>query len=279
MNFGALSPKHDFRDYKIAYTEAAASNYLEKYTLPYIPEAKNQGSISSCVAHVAASIEEYFEKIQCNNVVHLSPGYIYGTRYKYKGKGMYLKDALKTLCEKGICDRTRFPYNKEVPEIIELVNDAKIADEELSHCKISRYFKCNTIEDIKCALYTYGPVMISIPWYSDNKLENNIIIKGTQKSCNHALFVWGWDDSAGFRVLNSWGSSWGDHGMAYLPYDYPFNEAWGITDDCTFPHPENYLKDETYIKEPMRNKLLDIIYKILDYIINTFKKITERIQK
>ena len=54
-------------------------------------------------------------------------------------------------------------------------------------------------------------------------------------------------------------------GRAILSYNYKFNEAYGITDDNKQLH-------RTYIKELKRNWLLDIIYKIINEIVNIFVK-------
>ena len=61
--FGALAPKVDKRDYMIA---AGASQLPDSYTIPYLPPVKNQKNVSSCVAHAAAVITEYFHKMETN---------------------------------------------------------------------------------------------------------------------------------------------------------------------------------------------------------------------
>lgn len=266
MMFGALLSKYDIRDYKlkVASNNGDTQDLPETFTLEYQPEVKDQSNVSSCVAHVCASIEEYFEKYQCNTTIELSPGFIYGTRYDYTGEGMYLRDALKTLCEKGICTKERFPYNKEVPEIFDLLKTEDITDDDTSHYKISRYFICDSIDDIKNALYNYGPVMFSVPWYKDNKVENDTLVKGQIQNGNHAIYIYGWNQK-GFLFQNSWGRNWAQEGRCILPYDYPINEAWGITDDYVYPH-------DVYIYEPKRNAFLDLLYRIINLIVNIFKK-------
>lgn len=257
MNYGAVKSPIDVRDYKI---KTSSESLPEEYELPYTPEVKNQLSVSSCVAHVAASIEEYYEYLQCNQEVELSPGFIYGTRYEYVDKGMYLRDALKTLKEKGICTQDTFPYNEEVPKIINRLKNKPIEEKELSHHKISSYFRCNSIEDIKQAIYNYGPVMISIVWYKDNATKDGILKQKGDKDGNHCLYVYGWDKT-GFKFMNSWGSWWGNNGKAILPYEYTIREAFGVTDMNL---------DNKYIHKPKRNKFLDFIYRIINWILNLF---------
>lgn len=96
MFYGVKQGKIDLRDYKLKVAKSKNNVLPENFELSYVPEAKNQGNVNSCVAHVASSIEEYFEKLQCNDTSELSSGFIYGTRYEYRDQGMFLRDALKT---------------------------------------------------------------------------------------------------------------------------------------------------------------------------------------
>lgn len=263
MNFGAILSPVDIRDYKIKVGSKAEQLPLV-YELPYKPDVKNQRSINSCVAHVAASIEEYYEYMQCAEKLELSPGFIYGTRYEYTGEGMYLRDALKTLEDKGICLQEKFPYNKEVPEIINLLNRTIINDEDTQHYKITSYFRCYSENEIKQAIYNYGPVMVSVEWFSDNATEDGVLQKEGKSSGYHCLYLYGWNET-GFLFQNSWGTWWGKDGRAILPYEYPIAEAFGITDTNIDIHGIDIVK-------PKRNKFLDFIYKIINWFLNLFKK-------
>ena len=263
MKLGALKSPYDVRDYRMISKASGEKEYPETFSL-WTTDVKNQEDVNSCVAHVAAEIAEYFEHIQCNEEIELSPGYIYGTRYEYFGEGMYLRDALRTLKNVGIVDEYRFPYNEEVPDIIQLVKEHKFNEKELSHYQISSYFRCNSENDIKDALMRCGPVMVSVEWFSDNKLENNILIKGNKSSGYHAVLIYGWD-AKGFKFMNSWGKEWGDNGKAILPYDYPRVECWSVTD--------TKIENHDFILMPRRNKFIDFFYKIINSIVNFFKKL------
>lgn len=262
--YGAKLSKIDLRDYKLKVSGIA--NLPEEFELSYVPKTKNQGSINSCVAHAVSSVEEYFEKVQCDDESELSPGYIYGTRYDYKGQGMYLRDALKTLLNKGICKQIKFPYNLEVPDIIEKLNSSNISEIDTEHRKITRYFRLKNVKEIKKAIYEHGPVVGSIYWHYDNKLNNNVIIEGTDNSNYsgyHCIYFYGWDKT-GFKILNSWGKKWANKGTAILPYSYSIEEAYGIED--------TYLKSEDIVI-PVKNNFIDILLKLLNKLLNIiFKK-------
>lgn len=262
---GAMPPKIDVRDYQYMPAGVTAEDFPAEFAL-WTPEVKNQGVINSCVAHVAAQIEEYFNHKERGKYDKLSVGYVYGCRYSYKGEGMYLRDALKTLKDKGICTYNEFPYNKEVPEIINLYNKQSNWTTDTQN-KISTYFSIGTKDSnkIKHSLMNCGPIMISVPWYSDYKVENGKIISPSNFNSDyghHAILLYGWNRD-GWLIQNSWGSAWGNKGKATYPYNYPIAEAWGITDDIN--NIKNiYIKKQTPVTNvcsKMTNALLNIVKK------------------
>jgi len=257
MKCGAIKSKIDIRDYTID----SNVELPEEFQLTGLPAVKNQHDVCSCVAFVASEIAEYFEIKQCKNRDRLSAGYIYGTRYEYTGKGMYLRDALKTLKNKGICKQTRFIYNREVPEIIEKLKQSDITSKDTEHCRITTYFRCRTIEDIKAAIYSKRPVMLAVDWHDDNyflKNEPFVLYPGEKNVGGHAIFVYGWNKE-GLLFQNSWGTSWGNKGRAILSYEYPIKEAWGVSDE--------------YIEPDTRNGILKEIWRIICKMINSILNI------
>ena len=269
---GALDPKVDLRDYSYEPEVAMAANELPEEFELWTPDVKNQGAVGSCVAHTAAEIEEYFNHIEGKDNRKLSVGYIYGCRYDYTDEGMYLRDALKTLANRGICTYDEFPYNKEVPTIIELFNKQEEEGWETDSAhKISTYFRIKANNDetlqkkVKMCLLNNGPIMMSVPWYKDFKVENGIITSPSNMNTTqggHCIYLYGWDKN-GWKIQNSWGKFWGNGGRAIYPYNYPINEFWGITD--------TNLDD---IKKKDYNKILTSIIKILNFIINLCKQLT-----
>ena len=269
---GAKEPKVDLRDYTYEPEIAMAAELPEQFEL-WTPPVKNQGYVGSCVAHTAAEIEEYFNHIEGKSSYALSVGYIYGCRYDYKGTGMYLRDALKTLSKKGISTHEEFPYNKEVPDIIDLFTEQDeigwLTDE--TH-KITSYFRItgngnNLKDNIKRCLMNNGPVMMSVPWYNDFKVVNGIITSPSNFNCSnggHCILLYGWNKD-GWLIQNSWGENWGNGGRAIYPYDYPTKEFWGVTDT-----------DSSDIKKKEYNKVSNFFVKIINVIINLFNKLTSR---
>ena len=273
--FGALEPKVDLRDYK--YSPASVTGKQielpESFALTP-PSIKDQGIINSCVAHVATSIEEYFNARYCDYHDLLSVGYIYGCRYTYTGPGMYLRDALKTLQKRGVCTHREFPYNEEVPAIINLFN-TRTSWATDSNNKITTYFSIDKEElqyNMKKALLEYGPLMVSIRWHSDFTVDKDThVIKSNFNSSIelHCVMVYGWNKD-GWLIQNSWGENWGNGGRAVYSFWDPFVEVWGITDLD--------IRDDKDMKNKDTNKVKDFFYKLFSKIINWFKETYTKIK-
>lgn len=262
--FGALPPKTDVRDYKVAGAANEKIELPKEYSVDYLPPIKNQGGVSSCVAHATASILEYHDRGQHT----LSTNFIYGGQNSIcnrDGKGMYLRDACKIVRKYGDALEEDCKGNTEVQSCYDIA-DAALADSETmnkaARFKINSYADANTIEDIKYAIYTYGPVLISVKWYNDYKVDKNGVMYTSETGDHsyHAMMAYGWNET-GFLVQNSWGKLWGNKGRAVLPYQYGIREAKAMVD-----------ADNDDIIVPKRNGFLDIVYAILNFFANLFPK-------
>jgi C1A family cysteine protease len=259
--FGALSKEVDLRDYSIKDRNIDIPNEFEWQC----GEVKNQGSVGSCVAHATASLEEFHNLHQGKDTRPLSVGYIYGTRYLHRGKGMYIKDALKTLQKNGTCFYEDFPYNEEVPDIINRVKESNIDDKLTGENKITSYFYISKLNKnreklIKQTIMLNGPVLFAIKWYDDIKVKNGVIISSLSgDSGGHCVLCYGWD-SRGWKIMNSWGRTWGYSGKAIYPYEYPIKEVWGDTDN----------EDDVVKKSDNIAWLLKFISQAINFIIKFF---------
>jgi hypothetical protein len=224
---------------------------------------KNQGNQSSCVAHAASSVVEYHHKRQHNEEMVFSTEFIYGLREAnyYIGDGMYIRNALNTLRKYG-----DVPFND-----LKGNNDWNIAmgnvDSKLDELKekayphrISSYFRVKTENEIKSALTKHGYVIASINWYKGSTLVNDVYTPTNEFSGRHAIVLYGWNEK-GWLAINSWGRDWGNEGKFIIPFDFKFNETWGITDNITGD-----------IDMPKRGKIRDLFYKIFNIITNLFKQ-------
>lgn len=266
--YGCLPPQIDIRDYKLSKT-TKSSDLPQTYVLCNLPKVKNQKNVSSCVAHATSSILESHDVNIGDNT--LSTNFIYGIQKQFcghDGSGMYLRDACKIVKEYGDMLESDCSGNTEIPDCWDKAEEALTFNDytnKAAHFKIKSYFTCHSNDDIKQAIYTYGPVLASVKWYDTFKYTDGLLV-GEQKGDYgyHAIMIYGWNET-GFLCQNSWGISWGNKGRFILPYGIPVAEAKGLVDAVS--------DDSDFIK-PKRNTILDIIYKLINIISNFFKKNT-----
>ena len=97
---------------------------------------------------------------------------------------------------------------------------------EAQNYKINSYAAVYTtdIAAIKNALLNKHPLMITVVLdNSFNYASTGFVWRSYSGSggFNHALVICGYDDSKNaFRVMNSWGTSWGEGGYSWIDYNF-----------------------------------------------------------
>jgi C1A family cysteine protease len=236
LNFTS-SPK-DSRDYIISTVLSTSTGSCDLSS--GCTSVKNQGSIGSCTAHASIAL------LECNlkrfasdtrNDVFSELFTYYVTRVNVaKGsaiedKGAYLRDTLTSLVRYGSCLEGSCPY---------LIQDysnvpSTGAYQEALNYQVLTYLSIpvgtTLVERQTCLTTLKGILQNGYPFvggftcysnlYSGQSgnvplpVSNSTIIGG------HAVCFVGYDDTKQvFKFKNSWGSSWGDNGYGYLPYQY-----------------------------------------------------------
>jgi len=97
------------------------------------------------------------------------------------------------------------------------------------------YCAVRDVTDAKSVLATGLPFMVTVPITKDWRRAKDGIIPlplspHSLLQERHAVLLCGYnDDTRRFTFRNSWGASWGDKGLGYLPYSYLtfyLSEAW-----------------------------------------------------
>lgn len=262
-SFGALFSKKDVRDYRLDCASAPVE-FPAEFELK-MPKVKDQKQVGSCVAHAIATTVEYFNNLQQNSNEEMSVGYIYGNRTNtvHTGSGMYTREAIAVTCKYGDVPKKLFPYNREVPEIIEKFNkESEELFEKGYPNRFTSYYRLYTDDEIKTSLMQNGPVIFAMKWYGDIKVVDGVITtEQKEDGGGHCMVIYGWDER-GWKIQNSWSIFWAKGGRAILPYDVKIREAWGIIDTFT--------NTKTKVIKPYNSKVGNMVAKVINLIVNAF---------
>lgn len=107
---------------------------------------------------------------------------------------------------------------------------------EASGHKISNYRRINQdISTVKSYIADNVPVVLGarlgdnfMTWNSDQVISSHSGFDNVGIHAYHAMVIVGYDDSKGsngaFRVVNSWGDTWGDVGLIWIDYNFLIND-------------------------------------------------------
>jgi hypothetical protein len=252
----------------------------------------NQGSVGSCTGWGAKAVKNAIVRLNDKKEIEFSAGSIY-----YHGRllcepqlpeetdGAYCIAIMKCLSKIGATPELFSPTDTSSPF---RVNDQTGWESEAAKYKIATYHSVQTDEaSLKAALYgvTFEqpykmedgssgkcPLYVAIPVYDSvyNLKQGRASIpkQGDKLYGYHAVAIRGWKIIEGIPywvMINSWGTSYGDNGICYLPIGYPISEAWMVTDDPASDSPEP-------VPPIKKNIFIVFIDIILSLIKNMFRK-------
>jgi len=199
------------------------------------PIPGDQGPNGSCVgwatAYAAKSYQEKVEmKWDLNRADHLfSPAYIYNQiRVGNCPDGSLISDALKLMVNKGAATLDVAPYDPDDC----FSQPSQQAHQVAARFKAREWRRLDDLNAIKSALANRQPVITGIDVYPqlfNLKGPDSIYNSAAgQRQGGHAVTIVGYnDDRAGgaFRIINSWGTKWGDGGYFWMPYQFALQQG------------------------------------------------------
>ncbi len=214
---------------------------------------KDQGTLPTCAAHVAATMKEYQEKCDIESTEKLSPMYVYNQRSNQGEPGMYGRDLMKILMKHGICRESSMPY----PTVCGPDAISETCRAEASHFRIKGYAQINTIDGLKAALVLFGPCFIAFPTYDKGKRMWKPKKRSRKNLGGHAMTVIGYHETKGFLIQNSWGKKWAKNGCCWYPYR-DFGAHWEIwttvdADSSSFISDSDRDGEQSDDDEPLNN--------------------------
>jgi C1A family cysteine protease len=209
---------------------------------------EDQGSLGSCTAHAGMGIMEYFEKRAFGNHIDGSRLFLYKTTRNLLGvkgdTGAWLRNVMGALVLCGVPDEKYWQYSEsdfdnEPPPFVYAIADNYETIKYFCHDPLGMNIPAkDVLASVKKFLHSGIPSMFGFYGFKsfDHSNETGKIpypCPGEKAEWGHAIVAVGYDDSMKIKntdcnketkgallIRNSWGTSWGDQGYGWLPYEY-----------------------------------------------------------
>eukprot|EP01004_Peranema_trichophorum_P005640 NODE_4491_length_1159_cov_97.030888_g3973_i0.p1 GENE.NODE_4491_length_1159_cov_97.030888_g3973_i0~~NODE_4491_length_1159_cov_97.030888_g3973_i0.p1 ORF type:complete len:347 (+),score=75.65 NODE_4491_length_1159_cov_97.030888_g3973_i0:30-1070(+) len=225
-----------------------------KATLPpavdlrqYFPQVYQQGGTSSCTANAIAGAFGYLNSRQGEQklgLITLQKIFIYynaraAKTDKITDNGSNIGLSIDTLQEVGACSESTWPFD---PKQVNKQPPSEAYDE-------AEYYKITEVKSIpvdekqiKSTLAEGFPIVFGLylteqfmrpgktGYIAEVSDKNPIKNKPkTTKHSAHAMLLVGYSDKKQHYIIrNSWGTTWGDNGYGYVPYNYVHNKKYNV---------------------------------------------------
>lgn len=221
-------------------------------TLGGVTAVKNQANCGSCWAFATIGAFEAAVKIQTGSEFDFSEQALLSCNesgYSCDG-GWFVPE----MCaDPGSTYESCMPYEADdtVPCDTTCPHDYQL----VSWGYVNEYQDIPTVEEIKSAIYRYGPVAAGVlATQAFSAYTGGVFNAGETGDLNHGIVLVGWDDSKGAWILkNSWSSRWGVGG--YMDIAYGTNLVGYGAMFLSFEPPPPVLISVRKLANPLRLKL------------------------
>lgn len=237
--YAALRDVHDVRDrmYRMSYLPPKLPPLvdLREWAGP-IKDQQNEGS---CTGHAFSSAREWIARKYEKSSVILSPQCLYVEELVKSGDfpndvGAMPRTACQVLTQLGCCEADLYPY---IPGQLTIPTPEQSAN--AIKYKTGAYHRMASLDNVLTCLAdpTPWPVPVAFTVYesfeSDAVANTGIMpvpLPGERVLGGHEVLCLGYDMTKQMAIIqNSWGSSWGDHGYFWMPFQVlsdPSSDLW-----------------------------------------------------
>lgn len=262
---------------------AGLPSYVDYADSPYLPPVGEQIQ-NSCVGWSVGYYLRTYQQAQDlgwnvkenGQIVKthvFSPSFIYNQINEGVDEGSTLEDAGTLLKAIGAATLADFPYiagdylTQPSNEVKDTATLHKIRDWKILYTPndSKEYVVQKTKEYLNTGDLPIIGIKVGFKWHYPLEQDGHSIITTEQYPMyGHAVAVVGYDDSietpegfGAFKIVNSWGTAWGDDGFAYLSYDALYNNmtaGYAYTDLINGPMLGNLTEGTSKVISPTQVK-------------------------
>ncbi len=250
---------YDPRDYQYLKLDAIGDSEIKMIDYRrQLPAVFDQGQRGSCVACASTWTVKAWQEVKSGDYPPdgFSASFVYTLCKQKDGmpneEGTQPRVAMKVMQKSGVCPEDVMPYSTlsdlPAPKVPDVPDEAwgvaqpyRIGN-YAQLCATSDLRREQTLGAMRKALENEGPFLIALLVCENFRpdRDNRLPLPQGPVRGGHAVGIAGDIPEEGCLILrNSWGSSWGDQGYAYLPYEWLTSrgmygwdvfEAWTATD-------------------------------------------------
>ncbi|MEO6550009.1 MAG: C1 family peptidase [Ferruginibacter sp.] len=208
------------------YTDISKEQLPSKFILD-MPTPGDQGNQGSCAAWatvygVGSFYVHFTTGKPYSDTGNLSPRFIYNQISKGDCSCTSVLDNLYLLKTQGACTVNAMPYD---------ANDCSTQPDSMQRSLAENYkikgwqkIELHNLSLLKRAITESKPIIFSISTDQGFRKISKPFMWDTREGAiepAHSMILAGYDDEKkAFRVMNSWGTAWGDKGFAWIGYDF-----------------------------------------------------------
>ncbi len=237
--FGYRADPPDTRD-RARARRPGATRITERRMDLLVSRIRDQGATSSCVGHACVAGVELLYALQAQPVPRLSPAHAYWLARDQddiadEDEGAHIRSCVRALRKVGCCGEGEWPLKRDTinvrPPMSAEMSGIRFADLRYERVQFGAEAVLDALQDGCPVVVGLQVGNVFVDHYGDDTIPapsaREVMLGG------HAVLACAFDRSGErIRIANSWSTTWGDQGFAWLEaawFDRPTTgDAWAL---------------------------------------------------
>ncbi|EQC30495.1 hypothetical protein SDRG_11811 [Saprolegnia diclina VS20] len=217
---------------QLTLAQLAASD-VDWTTTRCMPAVRDQGQCGSCWAISATGAAEMAHCLATGKLLNLAEQQLVSCANDagYGCNGGWPRQALDYIATTGLCDSSDYPYTASDAACNTTCSKIKLQIGATVNIQGERALQ---------AAIDMQPVVVTVEAGNDiwRNYKSDVVTMCPGAASDHAVVAVGYGSSNGtahYKLRNSWGEYWGDHGYIYLERGVGGKGMCNVADQCSYP--------------------------------------------